>query len=502
MQQTASENSQDRHGPFTFRVALAWIAGLGVLLAVAGCGDSTPITPSVAKPFAGVSLTVRCADPAFAKAITSAAQSWATRTGARVTIRPEAMTVADDADIGIISTAELGVWAARDDLVSVPASLRAADHPFQWTGVLPPYREQLIEWGGQARAVPLAGDASVIVYRSDRLADANVVAAFQKKHNRKPAVPTTWEEFADIAAVFAELDGKPSIAPMTAPELAELFFRVAACYDRASRNDTTDAAPGSGLESLAFQQDLTTGAPRLETRGFTTAANWLASLQARKCLSPQAPGTLSDPVAALATDRSLAVVSLTQLAAFARLQRENGGVAAKLAIAPLPGVRFTADTIPNYVPYFTGGRLGVVRTRCGNPEAAFDLLAELGGPARSQEILSTPGLGAGPFRSAHLERDKLLIWLNYGFDADRSKSLQDALRLYLRPEVKNPVYGLRGPDQSELNAVAADEVAKVATGTLTAPDGMKALTRAWDAIDARTPPETRLRWRKLAAGVE
>ena len=63
--------------------------------------------------------------------------------------------------------------------VRVPATLRLPDNPFQWTGVLPIYREQLIEWGGQAQAIPLAGDGFVVVYRVDRLADAKFVEAFQ-----------------------------------------------------------------------------------------------------------------------------------------------------------------------------------------------------------------------------------------------------------------------------------------------------------------------------------
>ena len=146
-----------------------------------------------------------------------------------------------------------------------------------------------------------------------------------------------------------------------------------------------------------------------------------------------------------------------------------------------------------------GGRLGVVRTRCPSPDAAFELLADLGGPTRSLETLGSAGLGAGPFRTAHLERDRLQVWYPYGFDADRSKALQDALRQYARQDV-NPVFGLRGPDQAALSAAAADALAKLAAGQTSAGDAVKQLAAAWNEIDSKTPKEQRLRWRRLAAG--
>jgi hypothetical protein len=185
-------------------------------------------------------------------------------------------------------------------------------------------------------------------------------------------------------------------------------------------------------------------------------------------------------------------------------------VGAEFALAPLPGTRtytdpqsrrLTPSATPNYVPYFAGGRLGVVRTRCQRPDAAFELLAELGGPTRSAEVLATPGLGAGPFRSAHLERSQLHVWLGYGLDPQRSNALQDSLRQYVRPEVKNAVYGLRGPDRAELDAAAAGALGEVASGAKSAEAGLKALAEDWAKTDAKTPQDTRVRWRKLAAGV-
>lgn len=415
----------------------------------------------------------------------------------------------DNTDIGVIGVPDLGRWAEKGELASVPASIRAADHPFQWAGLLPEYREQLISWGGQVQAIPLAGDGFVILFLADRLKDAKFVAEFRAQFGSRPIAPTTWEEFADIAAVLAKIDGKPSLPLMTADELAALFFRVAACHDRAARmesfKDKSTAAGGVGV--LAFQFDLSTGQPRLPSPAFQAAANWLADLAKRKCLPTPTPSATSDPAQALAHDgASIAIVSLAQLA---RLPRDNGAISERLAIAPVPGARRVVDPAsgrleeranPNYIPYFAGGRLGVVRARCPHTAAAFDLLADLGGPVRSQEVIASTQLGAGPFRTAHLEHDRMHLWYGYGFDPARTDSLRIALQHYVEQEIKNPTYGLRGPDEAPLNAATASVTGKIASGAANA--GLNQLMDEWKQLDAKEPAATLLKWRRHAAGQE
>lgn len=498
---------KNRHNLPRFQASISVASlfiGITGFLTLPGCvGDSNPITTSEAKPFSKVALVIRCPDSNFAAALAPAIRSWAERTGANISIQTEQMRVGDNTDVGILPVSELGTWAERGELVRLPTSLRT-ETSFQLSGVLPTYREQLIEWGGQAQAITLAGDGFIIVYRTDRLSDAMFIQKFQELFGRKPAVPTTWEEFADIAIAFAALDGKPSLPPMNSSEVADLFFRVAACYDRSAVIDPK-AKQGP---ALSFQFDLISGDPRLDTPGFHTAANWLARLAEKKCFPPIGPvGTASDAAPALSDGRaSLGMLALSQLG---KLPRENGVVPARIGLTALAGTRMFTDPdkkvlvpapVPNYIPYFTGGQLGVVRTRCENQEAAFDLLAELGGPVRSLEVLSTTELGAGPYRIIHLERDRLAIWYGYGFEAERSKQLQDAMRQYVRSDVKAPVIGLRGPDHAALSNAAAVELSKLASGTAAPDKAIEQLITVWKEIDAKVPKDDRLRWRKMAAG--
>ncbi len=486
---------------------LAVGVGLGSL---AGCGDPGALDTRPPLPLANVSLTLRCPDAAFADAIEPMVRVWAARTGATVHCKREAMTASDDSDIGVIPVGGLGEWADPGLLAPLPTGrndIRANDHPFQWSGLLAPYREQLVEWGGQAQAVPLAGDGFVIVYRADRVTEKTTAADFRNLTGRALSVPTTWEDFAVVASFFAVRDKKPSLPPLPADpdRLFDLFCRVAACFDRRALNDLELTKRGGDVDVLAFHHSVKTGKPRLNSPGFEEAAKWLAGLHQNKCLPP--PGTPDDPIAALVEDRAvLAVVSLDQLA---RLPRENGVVSAKTyGLAALPGtwsvydggVKITAST-PNYIPYFAGGRLGVVRTRSQHPDAAFNLLTELGGPARSSELVSSPGLGAGPFRAAHLDREQLLLWLGYGFDEERSRILQALMRQFVGQTVKNPTFGLRGPDRIALTPVAAEAVRKIGTGVVKPADGLKQAVDAWEALDAKIPAANLLRWRQRAAGL-
>ncbi len=485
-----------------------------VLLALAlivGCENAQPNAGS-SRPFEGVTLTLRCSDPVFASAVSPIVKAWEARSGAKVTLRREPMALNDDSDLAVIPAGALGEWAEAGQLASVPVELKRTDNPFQWFTLLPIYSERMVEWGGQTLAVPLTGDGSVVVYRTDRFADKSTQAEYQKQFPRELAAPATWDEFADIAAFFARRDQKPSLPPLpTDPNrLFDLFSRVAASADRRAMADTDVARlAGRDRDALAYQFSIITGEPRLNAFGFRKSAEWLHRLWSAKALPAPKAGASDDPAAALAEGRAvLALLSLDQLA---HLPRENGAVPARFAIAGVPGAREFFDgatgkpatapaTSPNYIPYFSTARLGVVRSRCTNAQAAFDLLADLGGPTRAAEFIATPGLGAGPTRSAHLDRDRLTLWLGYGFDPSRSQALQNAMRHYVAISVKNPTVELRGPDRAKLVKSAAGSLRAIGSGEK--PE--EALSRAgaeWRALGANVSRETLIHWRQRAAGL-
>jgi hypothetical protein len=497
-------------------VALSTLAG-AILLSAGGCGPSTTGVPiKEAKPYAGAALRVSCPRPEFAAVLTPLAKAWASRNDANVDVVPDPMAPGDAADIGVIPIAELGTWADRGELAPIPPALRAAGNAYQRQDVIEVYRERLAGWGRQTLGVPLAGGAAVIVYRADRLADPQTRAKFSGRFRRPPDRLATWEDFAEWAELLAALDGKPSLppAPDAPDQLADLLFRVAACYDRPALNDIAVAKrqsdPKFEEEILSFQHQVATGRPRLDSPGFVAAAGWLARLRAGKCLPDGPPGGQANALARGAA--SLAVLSLGELSELTRLARQKGAVPlTHFGVAQLPGTRSYFDLAgkptpvagANYVPYFSGGLLGVVRTRCASPDAAFDLLANLGGPALSQQLVGAPELGVGPFRESHVSPERLLLWLGYGFDDARSRALLSALQQNVRSDVRNPAFELRGPDHAGLTAALAAELRRLARGEEA--DAARAMGRAnaaWQELDAKVPADKLLAWRRRAAGLD
>ncbi len=461
-------------------------------------GCSPDITPETDEPrtFEGVTLNLQCADRPLADALQGITRAWSARTGATVTINS---TEQDSADVLVLPAAEVGAFAERGELQLVPTAIRATGNAYHWNGVLSVYRgEQFAGWGGQIVALPLAGDGHVLVYRTDRYRDPAAAILYEIETDRELAPPSTWEEFAVQADFFQRFDGRPSLPPLSSDpdHITNDFFRVAACYERVAvgEAETNPAA----VDSLSFAFETETGKPRLTSPGFRQAAEWFAKL--KPATSTEAPATFMANGQAV-----LGVFSLAELATF---QKGSAWNPSRFGIAPLPGTDSYYDVagkaLPadgNYIPYFSSGRLGVVHKRCMHPDAAFELLAEIGGPERSLELLSTPGLGFGPFREAHLDRDRLVIWLGYGFNEERSKELQESLRVNLGRAVRNPAFGLRGPDQAKLNAALGREVAAIVRGTTTPEDGLTRALNEWNTIDATVPADELRLWRRRAVGL-
>jgi ABC-type glycerol-3-phosphate transport system substrate-binding protein len=516
MQQGTSGNSGSRPGSRFPRRFLppALLTAAGLALA-GGCNPADePASAAPAGAFAGAAVRFSCPDPRLAELLTPLARVWASRTGA--TLEVVAPGAAADpfpagADVGVVPFAAVGGLADRGELRPVPPALKDPGHPYQWSGVISSFRgESYAGWGGRVFALPVAGAAELVLYRSDRLADPATRKEFEGKFGRPPGPPATWEDYADLAAFFADKDKAPSLPALPADphRLVALFSRVAACYDRPAGSEAAPRDPGgkddpARREVAGFQFRADDGRPRLDDprAGFGPAADWLAGLKARGCLPADGD---PDPVAALTAGRAnLAVVSLHDLR---RLREAAGKDLGRYGLAPPPGTRGYIDPATgklapagsNYVPHLAGGWLGVVRTTAAHPDAAWDLLAELGGPARSLELVAA---GYGPFRDLHLDRDRMAAWYGYGFDDARTKALQEAVRGYVGKGVRNPTFGLRTPDEPALTAALAGELRRVATGEVPPAEGLKRATAGWDVADKDIPADKLRDWRRKAIGL-
>nr|WP_168219342.1 extracellular solute-binding protein [Limnoglobus roseus] len=449
--------------------------------------------------------------------MTRRAGAWAKKTGATVSFAPPGTP---NADIVVIRPTELGAWVAKNDTRKLPDELRDANNPLQWSRYLIVETERLASWAGEAQSIPLAGEAYLIAYRADRLADPKAGQDYSAKFGRPLAPPATWEEFADIAEFFADR-GQPSLPSLAEdPErvLREFHF-VAACYDRQAIAGTTFTAQmkdGASRDTpiskmLAFHHDIETGQSRLLKPAFVETAKWLPRVA--RCRMKADGAGKADPIAALVSGPAvMAVVSLRELG---RLPKDGGAAPPTIGVAALPGTKVSFDGKDgqprsagdngkgaNFIPYFGAeGWLGIVRNSCPDPAAAFDLLSELSRLERSAELLSDPTLGFGPFRAEHLDQAHESIWQRYGFDEKRSRQLADAVRRSVDVGLANPVIAARGPDQADQMAILARELAPVAAGTRSPEEALAAADAAWRKADSTRPPEALKAERRQSAGL-
>jgi ABC-type glycerol-3-phosphate transport system substrate-binding protein len=133
-----------------------------------------------------------------------------------------------------------------------------------------------------------------------------------------------------------------------------------------------------------------------------------------------------------------------------------------------------------YVPYLGSSTwIGVVPKSAANAEAAFDLLAELSGPAVGTSILQDPLLGGGPIREDQLGQE--MRWDFLGLAPKQTAAAREALeKALIHSHVKNPVIVLRIPDAREYRAALVKELRAALADPRTDPkQALQRVEEAW-----------------------
>jgi multiple sugar transport system substrate-binding protein len=455
---------QLKTGRALFLFAGGPLSALAALLLswAAGCGPSASTQPVPASArFEGATVRVACPAGPAATVVERYARPWASQKGARLeVIRSDPLSgpPQGNADAWVIAPAELARWANDGRLLPVPANLAKADDPFAWGDLLLVYRSKLLKWGRDNYALPLLGDALLCFYRADRFQEKQHQEAFQKKHGRPLAAPATWDEFADVAEYFRDAGGMgPSLPPLAADAdgLDREFYSVAASFVRSAHAGEA-SRKASSAERFSFHFDSETGEPRIGTPGFVHALRLLQRLQ--KC---RPPDPAREPAEAFRDGRAaLCLAAPSWIARF----NSDAKLRGKFGVCRVPGGSEVFDyhsgqprEVPggNYVPYLgAGGGLMVVPRDSAQPEAAWDLLADLSGPKTSREIVIEPAWGGGPFRRSHL--DSREGWYAFELGRTQTSALVDGLRQSV--EASNPVLRLRVPGERVYLEALVEEI--------------------------------------------
>jgi multiple sugar transport system substrate-binding protein len=472
-------------------------------------GVSTPGPEDPAeKVHAGVTLRVCCPDELTHTLLTEMSKGWVHRTGLRPPDVVEAIAGVPDekADLWILPACSILRWADR--LTPLPGELLARSGPFRWNGLLPIYREQLLRWHNETVAVPLLGDAPFCFYRKDLFADPRHRAGYEQQTRHKLEAPATWDDYAAIAEYFRDNrePGKrqPSLTglPSRDEELDRLFYTVAASTARLMLDaEDEEGKHASDDDLFAFHFDLETGTPRIATHGFVVALQVLQRLQACR---PTEPAVVSWK----AFLDGKAVMCLGDARLIGAFQAANS-LRDKVGVCRVPGSRvcYSGPTGQkqtlregriNRIPYLGAGAYVLAVPRSSpHPDIAFELLEELGGRERGQQIVLDSRWGGGATRLEHLD-ERFDSWRLPAEEADRARSL---LRDTLQSTVRNPLVCLRLPREQEFRAILTARLRNaLVAGKASTDEGtatvLQEVARQWEELIKRQPAEHRRDYRR------
>lgn len=108
-------------------------------------------------------------------------------------------------DVMMVIDTWLPEFAISDNILWLRRQTRSLEQEgnYQWMAdIIPNVNVLLGQWQGRQVAIPLMASAQVLMYRRDVFEDVRQQAAFRAVTGRDLAVPTTWEEFNQVARFF------------------------------------------------------------------------------------------------------------------------------------------------------------------------------------------------------------------------------------------------------------------------------------------------------------
>jgi multiple sugar transport system substrate-binding protein len=371
--------------------------------------------------------------------------------------------------------------------------------------VLPAPRS-LLEYGGRKYMVANDHDGQVMYYRRDLLADPKHRAAFQKTYGHALDVPTTWDEFREVAEYFSGKDlngdGQPDhgvVLPLMAGSQGMFHYMSLSApfvigpanprlywFDPRTMKPLIDS-PGH-VRALAVLTGLVKFGPK-EMLRWDLGKGWDHFLAGRAALA----------------------LTWGDLGALA--QQDGSRVRGKVGSSQLPGVREyysiqeqqwvrTAQT--HRVGNTTGGSwAGVISRFSKAPEATYFLLALMASRAKS-EVYATRGWdGVDPGRRFHFlppnGTAKLDNYVRAGWDtADVRDFLQAYHDTYTNPQ---QLPYLRIPGAYSYWLALDLRLAEAATGQLSPEAALKAAAVDFEEITIRLGRERQRRAYRASLGL-
>lgn len=381
---------------------------------------------------------------------------------------------------------------------------------WDYDAVLPGPRS-LLEYGGSKYMVPNDHDGQVLYYRSDLFADSEHQAAFAEAYGYDLAVPTTWDQFSDIAEYFngkdLNGDGEPDSGVVLHLKVGQQgmfhFMSFSAPFVIGPENPNL----------YWFNPDDMT--PLLNSEGHLAALNKLIEITK---FGPEAMfgWTLPEGWSYFLAGRAAMTFTWGDLGALAQETPEGGGqstVQGMTGAGPIPGTNgyfnpatnaMVETTEPNMVGNTTGGSwAGVISKASKAPEATYYLLALMATRPKSIVYAYRGWDGVDPGRTYHFlppnGDNSVEGYEEAGWSGADAEAYTNAYFENFGAELQFPY--LRIPGTFEYWQALDIRLSEAVTGQSTPEDALNAAVADFEGITDRLGRETQLEQYRTSLGL-
>lgn len=455
------------------------------------------------QPFKGQKIVIVANAGGNSDYMKIAAQDWEAATGATVELNPipfgdiqskvlQAMTTGTHiGDVFALPTGIAGSLITGGYVIPVPEDAQAA---LDLDDIPPAYRENLF-WDGVQYAWPWDGDIFTLNYRKDLLTNADYQAAFESEYGYPLAVPTTWQQYADIAAFF---NGGRRGVPYG---WAEVAGRGQGSFHAFSARAVSYAKTAN---DPAFYFDPDTMDARINNPGFVRALqDWVDAL----------PSAIPSVTTLGAFETHMAFISgqvmfnidWTDTGIMAQ-DPTLSAVRGKIGSAILPGSNEVWDSDaeawvtmdePNQPAYLAfGGWIIFVPKNAENLDAAISLANYFGSPEVMTKASQTPNSGVNAVRLSTMQ--DLAGWTSGANFPDEA-----AAKDYLDAMVigDNFVNQLRIPGENQYEEAVELAVSQALSQQMTPQEALDQAAETWNEITDRLGREQQGRFYRATLGL-
>ena len=370
----------------------------------------------------------------------------------------------------------LWIGDLHDNLAPMPAAYKETSG---YKDVTANYKD-VAKWGDETVQYPMDGDRHYLKYRSDIFDNADLQAKYKTDTGKDLKVPTTWEEYNDVALYFTNKDvagdGKLLFGSAEVTKRDDLMF--SAFISRVAAYAKNPNVKGG------FFFDLETMEPQINNPGFVKGLEMFIASQ--KSFPPGgASFGLGDEIFSFGGGQTLFSYSWDD--AFIQAQEKDSPIRNKVGAAPLPGAKevwnrttkaWDKFDTPNAPPYITWGWTSAVAKASKNQDMAFDFLCFFSNEANTAIDLQIGRFGVNPYRTTHFDpkfwQDKL------GWDAKVSETYVKTLSDM--DKSNNRVFDLRVPGVNQFMSTMANGVAEAMAGQKTAQAALDDVAKQWAEI--------------------